>query len=402
MKTLHATSAATSDVTSAPPSLPLPLLGNISAQQFLDEYWQKKPLLIRNALPKNFAPLTNKEILTLAGYDEAESRMVLLFDDEWTIDHGPFSSSDIRELKKNKEAKWTVLVQDTQHFSFEAHALLTNFNFLPQTRIDDLMVSYAVKGSGVGPHVDSYDVFLCQGSGQRRWQISAQTDLTLQPNMPLKILQHFRPDTEWVLDEGDMLYLPPAYAHHGVAETNDCVTWSIGFRAPSHQELLEAWLDDLRDSLQITGRAQDKERAATNQSNHATIDAEIQTSIQNLLTTIITPQLSAPAFKSFTGRYLSQAKSHVTFEAPDDKLSLIQFRKRALQDGLTLDLRSRMLYDDEAIYLNGERLVLNPHQLFVAFANSRQLAAEKLKSLSSDAFEALYVHWARGYWQFTI
>jgi 50S ribosomal protein L16 3-hydroxylase len=394
LKTPHATSV--------PLFLPLSLLGNISAQQFLDEYWQKKPLLIRNALPKNFAPLTNKEILTLAGYDEAESRLVLLFDDEWTIDHGPFTSTDFRELKKNKAAAWTVLIQDTQHFSFEAHALLAQFNFLPQTRVDDLMVSYAVKGGGVGPHVDSYDVFLCQGSGQRRWQISAQQDLTLKPNMPLKILSQFQPDTEWLLDEGDMLYLPPAYAHHGVAETNDCVTWSVGFRAPSHQELLEAWLDDLRDTLQIDGRAQDKKRKPTNQNNHAAIDAELRTKVQQVLTTAITPQLSDAAFKSFTGRYLSQAKSHVTFDAPDEKLSPTQFSKRAIKDGRTLDLRSRMLYDDEAIYINGERLQLNPHALFVQFANTRQLDSTTLKSASSKVFEALYAQWARGYWQFTI
>jgi 50S ribosomal protein L16 3-hydroxylase len=385
-----------------PPSLLLPLLGNISAQQFLDEYWQKKPLLVRGALAKNFAPLTNKEILTLAGYDEAESRLVLLFDDEWTIDHGPFTSADFREIKKNKTAKWTVLVQDTQHFSFEAHQLLAQFNFLPQTRIDDLMVSYAVKGGGVGPHVDSYDVFLCQGSGQRRWQISAQKDLTLKPNMPLKILSAFQPETEWVLDEGDMLYLPPAYAHHGVAETNDCVTWSVGFRAPSHQELLEAWLDDLRDTLQIAGRAQDKKRVATNKTNHAAIEASLVANIQEVLTTAVTPQLSNAAFKNFTGRYLSLAKSHVTFEAPNEKLSLAQFTKRASQDGLTLDLRSRMLYDDAAIYINGERLVIHPHALFVQFANTRQLEAKTLKSLSSGTLEALYAQWARGYWQFTL
>jgi 50S ribosomal protein L16 3-hydroxylase len=292
-------------------------------------------------------------------------------------------------------------VQDTQHFSFEAHQLLAQFNFLPQTRIDDLMVSYAVKGGGVGPHVDSYDVFLCQGSGQRRWQISAQKDLTLKANMPLKILHNFQPDCEWVLDEGDMLYLPPAYAHHGVADTNDCVTWSVGFRAPSHQELLEAWLDDLRDTMQIAGRAQDKKRAATNEANHAAIEASLVDSVKNVLTTAMRPQLSDAAFKSFTGRYLSQAKSHVNFEAPDKKLSLNQFTKRVCQDGLTLDLRSRMLYDDEATYINGERLMFEHHALFIDFANTRQLKAKTLKSLPGGVFEQLYAQWARGYWQFT-
>ena len=154
--------------------------------------------------------------------------------------------------------------------------------------------------------------------------------------------------------------------------------------------------------MQIAGRAQDKKRVATNETNHAAIEASLVANIQGVLTSAITPQLSPVAFKNFTGRYLSLAKSHVTFEAPDQKLSLAQFIKRASQDGLTLDLRSRMLYDDEAIYINGEQLVLNPHALFVQFANTRQLEAKILKSLSSGALEALYAQWARGYWQFTL
>lgn len=236
-----------------PSNAPLQMLGGISAQQFLDEYWQQKPLLIRDAFSGNVAPLTNAEILTLAGYDDAESRLVLWHNNAWSLDHGPFSAKDFKQLRRAQDARWTVLVQDVQHFSHEAHALLAEFNFLPQARIDDLMVSYAVKGGGVGPHFDSYDVFLLQGHGQRRWQISAQDDLTLQNDLPLKILKHFQPAQEWVLNAGDMLYLPPVYAHNGVAASDDCVTWSIGFRAPSNQEMLEAWLDDARDTLKTGG-----------------------------------------------------------------------------------------------------------------------------------------------------
>lgn len=379
---------------------PLQLLGNISAQQFLDEYWQKKPLLIRRAFGKGFSPLTNHEILTLAGYEEAESRIALSTFDMWQLDHGPFPIDSLKRLKKNPNAKWTVLVQDVQHFSFEAHLMLSNFRFLPQSRIDDLMVSYAVKGGGVGPHFDSYDVFLLQGSGKRRWQISAQKDLTLVPDMPLKILKRFRSEEEWVLEEGDMLYLPPHYAHNGVAETDDCVTWSIGFRAPSNQELLDAFVDDLRDNLKVDGRLIDAKRVATNVNNHAEVDPQMRAAFQQTLSTTLGSAISKASLDQFTGRYLTEPKSHVDFLPPEKMMTLANFTKRALKKGLALDLRSRMLYDDVHAYVNGEKIEVakKDRAIFSEFANTRYASPETMKSASSKAFEAFHAHWARGYW----
>lgn len=379
----------------------LPQLGNISAQYFLDNYWQKKPLLIRGAFPKKFAPLTKAEILRLAGYDEAESRLVSFEDDQWRLEYGPFARSTFTTLARNAQSKWTVLIQDTQHFSHEAHRLLAKFNFLPQTRIDDLMVSYAVKGGGVGAHFDSYDVFLLQGAGKRRWQISARRDLALKPGMPLKILQRFRPDQEWVLEEGDMLYLPPSFAHNGVAESDDCVTWSIGFRSPSKQELLDAWLDDLRDRLKIDGRYADKNRTATAQHSHAAIDPSLQAAVSATITAALMPAIKLNQLIAFAGRFLSQPKSHVTFNPPPAVKSVTTFKRKAESRGIDLDLRTRMLYDRRNFYINGETLPVSKtdRAAFLTLANTRHLAPMLLASASPGALDMIYQQWQRGHFQ---
>ncbi len=389
--------------TTASANTPLPVLGNISAQYFLDHYWQKKPLLIRGAFAKGFAPLTKAEILRLAGYDEAESRLVSFEDDQWQLDYGPFARAVFSALNGNKPKKWTVLIQDTQHFSYEAHQLLAKFNFLPQTRIDDLMVSYAVKGGGVGPHFDSYDVFLLQGAGKRRWQISSKCDFALKPEMPLKILQHFSADQEWLLEEGDMLYLPPSFAHDGVAETDDCVTWSIGFRSPSNQELLDAYLDDLRDRLKIDGRYADKKRRATGPHNHAGIDSMLQMAFGGTISAAIAAAIKPAKLNAFVGRFLSQPKSHVTFEPPPAS-TFANFRRQALLSGIALDLRSRMLFDRLSFYINGEKLPVEKadRALFAVLANSRHLTPAVLRSASTSAFNTIYQQWQRGHFQICV
>jgi 50S ribosomal protein L16 3-hydroxylase len=384
------------------------LLGGLSAQQFLDRHWQQKLLLIRRAFTGDFAPLTNQEILTLAGYEDAESRLITQHGNrDWQLMHGPFRPAAFRKLRAAASAspKWTVLVQDVQHFSHEAHALLAHFRFLPQARIDDLMVSYAVKGGGVGPHFDSYDVFLLQGSGQRRWQVSAQRDLTLQPGLPLKILARFAPTQEWVLNTGDMLYLPPGYAHNGIAETDDCVTWSIGLRAPSHQELIDTWLDSLHDAVVADDRYRDPGRRATTGRNHAAISPDIRHACASAIRDTIGPQLGAEALAIFTGRFLTAPKPHVEFLPPETRLTLAAFRRAVLRLGIALDLRTRMLYDANHVFCNGgsmdtTRLTRHDRALLQTLANQRTLSSEKAKSLSDAGFQAIYAEYARGYLTF--
>ncbi|MCY7387448.1 MAG: cupin domain-containing protein, partial [Burkholderiales bacterium] len=287
------------------------LLGGISADDFLLNYWQKKPLLIRNAIKQFSGPLSSKEVLTLAGREDAESRLITRQANNWQIEHGPFSS---KHLRLPQSALWTVLVQDVQHFSHEAHELLAYFRFIPQARIDDLMVSYAVAGAGVGAHFDSYDVFLIQGTGRRLWQISSQTDLRLKPDMSLKILSHFKPTEEFVLNSGDMLYLPPCVAHNGVAET-DCITWSVGFRAPTTQELSAAFLDYLRDSFRAAGQYADPDIQSTRKP--AKIDVAMQRRFARMLGEIQSTARNKADIRRFTGCYLTDPKVHVVFDTPE-------------------------------------------------------------------------------------
>jgi 50S ribosomal protein L16 3-hydroxylase len=226
---------------------PLQLLGGISPETFMQRYWQKKPLVIRQAIP-GFAPLLERiELLELAAQEEVESRLVVQDasgkGSGWKFKHGPFVR---KALPPFKQAGWTLLVQGVDMHDERVHSLINQFRFVPDARLDDLMISYATDQGGVGPHFDSYDVFLLQAHGRRRWRIGRQKDLSLQPDVPLKILANFEPEEEFVLEPGDMLYLPPKYAHDGIAE-GECMTYSIGFRSPSQSELAQEVLQRLAD-----------------------------------------------------------------------------------------------------------------------------------------------------------
>ncbi len=333
---------------------PLALLGGLGAREFLREYWQKKPLLIRGAFADFVDPLDKKAIMALAARDDAESRLIANDGGRWRLTHGPFSR---RDYVAAKETKWTVLVQDTQHFSRAAHDVLAHFNFIPHARIDDLMVSYAVPGAGVGAHFDSYDVFLLQGAGKRRWRISAQTDLRIKAGMPLKILARFKPEQEYLLETGDMLYLPPGFAHEGIAET-ESLTWSVGFRAPSAQELSVAMLDYLRDEVAFDGEYRDPGLLPSR--NPGAIDESMITTATTMLAAMRAAAGNAAHIKRCLGRLLTEPKPHVFFEAPEPVLTLARFRARALSHGVELDLKSRLLYDRDSFYFNGATIEATP------------------------------------------
>lgn len=223
--------------------LPLALLGGLSPARFMQRHWQKKPLLVRQALP-GFTPLLSRAALfELAGREGVESRLLSRAQGQWRLRHGPFTR---RALPPVAQPDWTLLVQGVDLHVEAAHALLRQFRFVPDARLDDLMISYASDGGGVGPHFDSYDVFLLQAHGQRRWRIGRQRDLSLVEGLPLRILAHFEPEQEYLLDPGDMLYLPPHWAHDGVA-VGECMTYSIGFRQPNRGELARELLQRLAD-----------------------------------------------------------------------------------------------------------------------------------------------------------
>lgn len=214
-------------------------LGALSTEEFLETYWQKKPCLIRQAIP-DFEPLLDGDDLAgLACEEMAESRLLRgTFEAaDWRLEHGPFKESDFAALP---DENWTLLVNDVEKHYAPLQALMQQFSFIPDWRLDDLMISFAASGGSVGPHVDQYDVFLLQAEGRRRWQIARSFETDLLEDCPLSILKRFSPEQEWVLEAGDMLYLPPNVAHHGIA-LEPCMTWSIGCRAPSGADLLQAW-----------------------------------------------------------------------------------------------------------------------------------------------------------------
>ncbi|AUW58841.1 cupin [Sphingobium sp. SCG-1] len=215
---------------------------------FLRDHWQKKPLLIRNPWGSWSNPLEPDELAGLACEDDVESRLILQKRTGWKLEHGPFAESRFAKLGKKP---WTLLVQAVDHYAPNVAALIDPFRFIPNWRIDDVMVSYASDGGGVGPHFDQYDVFLVQGLGKRRWQIGPQCDATtpLLPHDDLRLLANFEATDEWILEPGDILYVPPGFAHNGVAVGNDCMTYSIGFRAPSRSELIAQDCDHVLESL---------------------------------------------------------------------------------------------------------------------------------------------------------
>ena len=319
--------------------------GPMSAAQFLRRHWQKRPLLVRGAFPAFADPLGIREVLELAQSPDAESRVVRRAGRHWSVAHGPFSRA---ELARHPGRDWTVLVQDTNHFSDRAARLLQRFDFVPHARVDDLMVSYAVPGGTVGPHVDSYDVFLIQGTGRRRWQVSRQKDLAFVPGLDLRILASFAAEEEWVLEPGDMLYLPPDVAHYGIAET-ECLTWSVGFRAPSNQELAAGFLDYLAERLDLGGRYADPGLVPARAPGR--IPPPLVAHIEATLDRI---RWRAADALEFAGRFLSEPKAHVYFTPPARMHSRARFAAAAARRGVALDARSRLMYASRRFFLNGE------------------------------------------------
>jgi 50S ribosomal protein L16 3-hydroxylase len=248
------------------------LLGGLTAREFLRDYWQKKPLLVRQAIPDFESPISPDELAGLALEEEVESRLVIEHGERpWELQRGPFNEDTFQDLP---ERDWTLLVQAVDQFVPEVAELLEDFKFLPKWRIDDLMISFAAPGGGVGPHFDNYDVFLLQAHGHRRWQIGqmCDADSPLLPHADLKILAQFEPTDEWVLAPGDMLYLPPCLAHCGTAE-DDCMTYSVGFRAPSAAEVLTHFTDFLGQFLPDEERYSDADIQPSEDPNQIQRDA---------------------------------------------------------------------------------------------------------------------------------
>ncbi len=355
---------------------PLAFLGGLTATQFLADYWQRKPLLVRQAFPGFPGLLGRDEMLGLAGRDDVESRFISQAGGRWTIGHGPFAAAPLRRAKK----PWTVLVQGLNLLLPEADRFMRQFDFVPYARLDDLMVSYATDGGGVGPHFDSYDVFLIQGLGRRRWRIGNQKDQALIDDLPLRILRDFRPVHDWVLEPGDLLYLPPEWAHDGIA-VGDCMTYSVGFRAIPAQELAEQFLVFLQDRVSLAGRYRDPN--LTRQKHAAEIGGPMIEQVEALLDGI---RSNRALVRDFLGCHLTEPKHHVVFQPPARPHSPARFAAAFAKRGVRLDLRTQFLFAGNRFFINGEPADV-PRQdaaAFRALANERRLAPADLSPMGLE------------------
>ncbi len=307
-------------------------LANFNTATFLRDHWQKKPLLIKNPWGAWSNPLSPDELAGLACEEAVESRLITqahdTAGDTWTVENGPIPESRFGALG---DKHWTLLVQAVDHYMQGVAALIEPFRFIPDWRIDDVMVSYAADGGGVGPHFDLYDVFLIQGLGKRRWQVGAVCDDTskLLPHEDLRLLAEFEATDEWVLEPGDILYVPPGIAHNGVAVGDDCMTYSIGFRAPSRAELIGHYCDDLLEELKEDDRYSDPGLDA--QKN----PGEISSSAVDRLHAMVTEKVAdRNAFARWFGEYNSTPKYPDMNWQPDAPMKVDDLRKFLSRSGI--------------------------------------------------------------------
>ncbi|PPK42588.1 50S ribosomal protein L16 3-hydroxylase [Trinickia symbiotica] len=379
------------------PDQPTSLLANLSPSQFMRRHWQKKPLLVRQALPGIVPPLSRDELFELAASDDVEARLISHFRGAWRLEHGPFGSDDLPGLKRRE---WTLLVQGVDLHDDRARTMLDRFRFIPDARLDDLMISYATDGGGVGPHFDSYDVFLLQVHGKRRWRISAQKDLALKDGLPLKVLQHFEPENEWVLEPGDMLYLPPHIAHDGVA-IGECMTCSIGFRSPSASELVGQFLYHLAERGSAARLAHPDGRYRDPAQDAATRPAQLpQAMIDQIGAILARIRWDEGDVASFIGSYLSEPKAHVVFDPPEIGASIAAFTRQATRAGVRLDRKTSLLYGKRSYFINGEEHRLPSRKKWLLeLADRRRLEGKRFVTLSDDwSMTALLHEWYLAGW----
>jgi 50S ribosomal protein L16 3-hydroxylase len=329
------------------------LLGGMSSRAFLRDHWQKRPLLVRQAVP-GFAGIVEVDrFVALANREDATSRLIIQHPrrkQRWERHDGPFAGLEASLLPASH---WTLLVHGVESLIPGGWELLRRFDFIPAARIDDLMISYASDGGGVGPHDDLYDVFLLQGPGKRRWQISTQADRTIDDRAAIKVLADFRPDPgcDWLLEPGDMLYVPPGVAHRGVAE-GPCFTYSIGFLAPSHEAIVHNFLGYLGQTLDPDpARLYQDPDLGLQRQPLAVADAMVA-QIGKVLDSI---RWDAATVGDFVGRFLTGPKPNVRFAAPARPVDAEAFARRLRGKGrLRLALGTRGLVRGNRIFINGE------------------------------------------------
>lgn len=378
------------------------LLGGLTPETFLADYWQKRPLLIRKAIPNYVSPIDPDELAGLSCEEEVESRLILERDGPhpWALEHGPFAEERFTELP---ESHWTLLVQECNKYVPELAALMERFDFIPNWRVDDVMVSYAPDQGTVGPHTDQYDVFLLQGFGKRRWQISATPvdEENRLPDLDLNIMRDFQATEEWILEPGDMLYLPPGLAHHGVA-MEDCMTLSIGFRAPAHADIITGFTDSVASELGDDQRYADPDLQMQKHSGEITKE-----SLHKVQGIIHTRTSDKAAINSWFGRFVTESKSGEPVIEPEQTLTPAQFLS-LFQEHIMLERNdvTRFAFitqgDANILFIDGREYPLSNELSFAApllcdqrqysYANlADKLAQSDFASLLTELYNSGYV-----------
>jgi len=357
----------------------LSLLGGLTAQQFLRRHWQKKPLLVRGALPGFPGVVRAARLAGLAARSDVESRLVTRAGAGWRVTHGPLAC-------KALPRRATLLVSGVNLHVPAAEALLRRFAFLPQARLDDVMVSWASPGGGVGPHADSYDVFLVQGTGRRVWRLQRPRAFALVEGAPLRLIAGFAPEEELLAEPGDLLYLPPGWGHEGVA-LEECQTCSVGFRAPLGEELAAAFLDFLHERGLPRDAYRDPDLRPVRRA--AEIPGPLAAHAARVLARI---RWRRSDIERFLGCYLTTPKPHVVFAAPRRPLARGAFARRLRGSRVRLDARSLMLHRGRHCFLNGEVVCSHPAL--------RRLADDRRTRLPSSLAATAHGWYLSGYLQF--
>jgi 50S ribosomal protein L16 3-hydroxylase len=347
------------------------LLGGLTPRAFMLRHWQKRPLLVRGAMP-GFRGLSGKRALAaLAARDDIESRLVERRRGRWSVTHGPIAPE---RLARARPVDWTLLVSGVNLYHASADALLRRFDFLPQARLDDVMVSYAVPGGGVGPHADSYDVFLLQGAGRRVWRLASPRDWALAAGAPLRLIADFEPEEEVLVEPGDLLYLPPGWGHDGVA-LDHCFTYSVGLRAPRGAELGAAFLDWLH--ARGLPEREYRDPGLRPAAHSARIPEALLRHAGAALARI---RWSRADVADFLGEYLSAPKPQVSFAPRRRRLARAAFAQRLARAEAVLDRKTQLLYLGRRFYLNGDALTPLPAERtsLARLADARRIAGRTL------------------------
>ena len=361
------------------------MIHNLNINDFLNNYWQKKPLLIRAAFPNYHSPITAEELAGLACEDFVESRIISeqKTSPKWLLENGPFSESHFSKLPKSH---WTLLIQGLNKLFPEFDDLLHEFDFIPNWRIDDLMASYAAPDGSVGPHIDQYDVFLLQASGRRKWMINEQPvdKDNFEHDLPLKIIKDFKAESEWILEAGDMLYLPPNISHYGIG-LEDCMTFSVGFRAPSHSELLSSYIDEHIITLSDDLRYQDHNLTLSKNSGEIS-----KAAINNIQELLLSHFSDKSKIQDWFGRFITD------YLNDDNELTLnnltpnefdIQFKaKNVIRRPAEVKANYIKNNNDVTLYVNGEvhHTPSNIKELVILYCDKHLIKYSDITALVDD------------------